>query len=191
MLHRTLFRTPLVAIAAGAVITVMVQSSSVTTSVMVPLVGAGVITLRQLFPFTVGANIGTTVTAMLAALATASPAAITVAFTHLLFNLGGTLLVYASPLRALPLALAGKLGELAAANRAFAGVYVVVVFFGLPLALLLVSGTLSNDRGEEHGALPSRIERQREAADRPPAAVRDIMRAEARPARRPASFARS
>jgi len=142
MLHRTLFRSPLAAIAAGTVITAMVQSSSVTTSVMVPLVGAGVITLEQLFPFTVGANIGTTVTAILAALSTGDPSAIAVSFTHLLFNIAGTLIVYASPLRRLPLYLARRLGELAAKNRILAGVYIGVVFYGIPLLLLLLSGTL-------------------------------------------------
>ena len=41
----------------------MVQSSSITTSLVVPLAGAGVLTLRQIFSFTLGANIGTTITA--------------------------------------------------------------------------------------------------------------------------------
>ncbi|MDX1632608.1 MAG: Na/Pi symporter, partial [Thermoanaerobaculia bacterium] len=87
VLHRTLFRSSLAAMAVGCLLTVMVQSSSITTSSMIPLVGAGIITLEQLFPFTVGANLGTTITAMLAALVTGSPAAVTVAISHLLFNL--------------------------------------------------------------------------------------------------------
>jgi len=143
LIQRTLFRTSLRAIGVGTVVTVGVQSSSVTTSVLVPLVGAGVITLEQMFPFTLGANIGTTITAILAALATGEPAAVTVAMAHLLFNLIATLLIYGIPqLRAIPLALARRLGALAARRRMLALVYVALLFFGLPLALLALSGGL-------------------------------------------------
>ena len=142
LLDRTLFRSPLHAIGAGLVITVMVQSSSITTSVMVPLVGAGVVTLEQLFPLTVGANLGTTVTAMLAALATGNAAAVSVALAHVLFNLTGTVILYPlPPVRRLPLALARGMGRLAAERRWLAAVYVLLVFFGIPLTLLFVTGT--------------------------------------------------
>lgn len=141
ILHGTLFRSALAAIGAGVVITVMVQSSSITTSVMVPLVGAGVVTLEQLFPLTIGANLGTTITALLAALATGSPAAVSVAIGHLLFNLFGALIIYPlRPIRAIPLAMARTLGTLGSRNRPAAVAYVLVVFFGIPLLLLLLSG---------------------------------------------------
>src|SRR5690606_38137494 len=68
-LHRYIFGRPLLAMLAGVLMTFLVQSSSVTTSLVVPLVGAGILTVRQVFPFTLGANIGTTITALLAALA--------------------------------------------------------------------------------------------------------------------------
>ncbi len=146
ILHRTLFRSPAAAIAAGMLMTVMVQSSSITTSAIVPLVGAGIVTLEQLFPFTVGANIGTTITAMLAALATGSPAAVTVAFSHLTFNLSATLIIYVPPMmRRIPLALAAALGRLGSRNRVLAGVYIVVVFFGIPLLMLFISGAFSGE----------------------------------------------
>ena len=126
--------------------TVMVQSSSITTSAIVPLVGAGIVTLEQLFPFTVGANIGTTITAMLAALSTGSPAAVAVAFSHLIFNLSGMLIIYVPPMmRRIPLALAAALGRLGSRNRVLAGVYIVVVFFGTPLLLLFISGAFSRE----------------------------------------------
>ena len=142
-LHTTLFRSPVVAILAGLAMTVMVQSSSITTSVMVPLVGAGVVTLERAFPFTVGANIGTTITALLAALATGQPSALTVALAHLVFNLTATLLIYVPPpIRAIPLALARALGRLGARNRVLAGIYILMFFYGLPILLLFVSGVL-------------------------------------------------
>jgi len=148
LIQRTLFRTSIVAIGVGAIATAVVQSSSVTTSVLVPMVGAGIITLEQMFPFTLGANIGTTITAMLAALATAEPAAIAVAFAHLLFNLAGTALIYGVPqLRAIPLRLARGLARLAARRRLLAFAYVAALFFGVPLALLALSGDLPRGAG--------------------------------------------
>lgn len=141
LLHRTLFRSAWAAVLAGVAITIMVQSSSITTSIMVPLLGSGVVTLEQVFPFTVGANIGTTITAMLAALSIGSPAAVTVALTHLFFNLSGAVLIYLPPpVRQIPLAMARWMGGLAIRNRVLAIFYVVVAFFGIPLLLLLLSG---------------------------------------------------
>jgi len=142
-LHRTIFRSPWSAVLAGLAITVMVQSSSITTSLMIPLVGAGVVTLEQVFPFTIGANVGTTITAMLAALSTGSPAAVTVAFSHLLFNLSAAALIYVPPfMRRIPLSLARSVGRLGSQNRMLATAYIVLAFFGLPLLMLLVTGAL-------------------------------------------------
>jgi sodium-dependent phosphate cotransporter len=144
VLHTTLFRSAPAAIVAGALMTVMVQSSSITTSVVVPLVGAGIVTLEQLFPFTIGANIGTTITALLAAFSTGVPAAVTVAFAHLFFNVtAGAIIYLPPPLRAVPLALARGLGRLGARNRWLAVGYIVLVFFGIPLLLLFLSGAFS------------------------------------------------
>jgi len=141
ILNRTVFRSPLLAIGAGLVITVMVQSSSITTSVMVPLVGAGVVTLEQLFPLTLGANVGTTITAMLAALATGNAAAVSVALAHVLFNLTGLTILYPlRPLRRIPLAMARGMGNLAAERRWLAVVYILTAFFGVPVLLLFATG---------------------------------------------------
>ena len=140
VLHQTLFRSPTAAIMAGMAMTVMVQSSSITTSVVIPLVAAGLITLEQLFPFTIGANIGTTVTALIAALSTGSPAAATVAFSHLFFNLTGTALVYLPPpVRRIPLLLARALGRLAVRNRLYAIAYTIVLFYLLPFLLIFLT----------------------------------------------------
>lgn len=142
-LHGSVFRSSFAAVLTGIAMTVMVQSSSITTSLMIPLVGAGIITLKQFFPYTIGANIGTTVTAMLASLSTGSLAAITVAFSHLLFNLVASLVIYVPPpVRAIPLALARAMGELGSQNRLLAGLYILVFFYGLPLLLLFATGTL-------------------------------------------------
>ncbi len=164
ILDRTLFRSAFAAVGAGMLITVMVQSSSITTSVMVPLVGAGVVTLEQLFPFTIGANLGTTVTALLASLATGDPAAVSVAIAHLLFNLFGSLLIYPfPPIRRIPLAMARGLGTLGSRNRPAAIAYVVTVFFGLPLLFLFLSGALRGGEAEP-AQLPEPIEAPAPAA---------------------------
>lgn len=140
VLHNTLFRSPIAAIMAGLAMTVMVQSSSITTSVMIPLVAAGLVTLEQVFPFTVGANIGTTVTALIAALSTGSPGAVTVAFSHLFFNLSGTAIIYVPPpVRKIPLLAARALGRLAVRNRLFAVAYAVVLFYLVPFLLIFLT----------------------------------------------------
>ena len=131
------FKMPaIVAMTLGAMLTMAVQSSSITTSLLVPLAGAGVITLQQAFPLTLGANIGTTVTALLASMAVSgvnAQAGLTIALVHLLFNIAGTLLIYPfPPFRRIPLLLAQKLADYAVRRRRWAIIYVLLVFFGLP-----------------------------------------------------------
>lgn len=139
LLNRYLFGAPMVAMAFGVAITVMVQSSSISTSMVVPLVGAGILTLEAVFPFTLGANIGTTVTAMLASLATGNLAAVIVAFAHLLFNLSGIILIYPlRPIRNIPLAMARFLGNVASRRRYYGIIYVVGVFYLVPLGLIFL-----------------------------------------------------
>jgi sodium-dependent phosphate cotransporter len=120
----------------------MVQSSSITTSVLVPLAGAGVVTLRQVFPVTIGANIGTTLTAILASMATPEATAhlaVQIAIVHLLFNIFGLLLIYPIPaIREVPLTLARKLADLAVRSRGMALLYVAGLFYGLPAALIFL-----------------------------------------------------
>ena len=128
-----------VAILLGVIITVSVQSSSITTSVLVPLAASGVLTLENIYPVTLGANVGTTITALMASLATGSPAAVTVAVVHTLFNLSGIALFY--PIRALrriPLRLAAGLADVAAERRSTAIVYAVGVFVVVPLIGVMV-----------------------------------------------------
>lgn len=133
---RYVFRTVARAFLLGAVVTTLVQSSSITTSLIVPLAGAGVLTLEQIYPYTLGANVGTTVTALLAALATGSAAAVTVAFSHLAFNLCGIGLFL--PLRRVPIFLAKLLTEYAVRSKLIPFAYLAAVFFLLPLLLILV-----------------------------------------------------
>jgi sodium-dependent phosphate cotransporter len=133
-------RNALIGVMVGLIFTAVVQSSSITTSLLVPLMGAGIITIEQLFPLVIGANLGTTVTAILASFATGNILAITVAFVHLLFNITGALVLY--PLRIMrqiPISLARSLAEISARRRRYALIYVGCVFFLIPGLLIFIS----------------------------------------------------
>lgn len=136
VLHGYLFKTPLRAFILGLLFTAIVQSSSVTTSLMVPLVGAALLTVEQVFPYTLGANVGTTVTALLAALAAGEPAGLAVAFVHMFFNIFGIAIFY--PLRVIPLTMARTLSNLVKKNRALAIVFIGVIFFLIPVLVIFV-----------------------------------------------------
>ena len=131
-----IFNTAIKAMLFGIIITIMVQSSSITTSLVVPLAGAGVLTLRQIFPFTLGANIGTTVTALLAAI-TGTVSALVAAFSHLLFNISGIVIIYCIPaLRNIPLKCAEIISEQAVTKKYLPLLYLFFIFVLLPLFII-------------------------------------------------------
>jgi sodium-dependent phosphate cotransporter len=146
IVSRGLHKAPAIGILVGILVTVMVQSSSITTSLLVPLAGAGIITLIQAFPITIGANIGTTVTALLAALAVTGTNArwgITIALVHLLFNVSATLLIYTTPrIRRIPLTAARRLAAVAVRSRRWAILYVIGLFYGLPALFAVLNRLL-------------------------------------------------
>ncbi len=76
----------------GAIFTGIVQSSSATIGILQELAYQGAITYNQAVPILFGDNIGTTITALLAAIGT-SVAARRAALTHCLFNFMGTIIV--------------------------------------------------------------------------------------------------
>lgn len=118
----------------GLVITMLVQSSSITTSIMVPMSAAGVLSIRGAYPVTLGANVGTTITALLAAAASSSPDALTIALVHTLFNVAGILVLYVPPfMRDLPINCAEGLARVAATRPVWAVVFVMGTFVVLPL----------------------------------------------------------
>ena len=134
-----IFKTVLRAVGFGVLITIMVQSSSITTSLVVPLAGAGVLTLRQIFPFTLGANIGTTITALMASL-TGTVSALIAAISHLLFNIVGILIIYGLPfLREIPIYCAENIAEKAVENKLIPVLYLVSIFVIVPLLIILAS----------------------------------------------------
>ena len=139
---KNLRKSGLAAMFVGLLVTVGVQSSSITTSLMVPLIGAGIVPLEAAFAATMGANVGTTVTALLASL-TGTPGAVTVALVHLLFNISGILIIYPIGfLRRIPLRLARGLAVLTAEKKYYAFLYMAGVFFVMPLVFVLLNKVL-------------------------------------------------
>jgi sodium-dependent phosphate cotransporter len=140
VLDNVISRSALLAFFAGLFFTVVVQSSSVTTSLLVPLVAAGILTVEAAFPITIGANIGTTTTAILASFATGRIEAVVIAFAHFLFNMTGTVFIFPiRRFRMIPIRLAYWLGDLAADKKRYAFIYVLGVFFAIPALLILIS----------------------------------------------------
>lgn len=134
IVDRFLFGNPLKGVGLGLALTVAVQSSSVTTSMVVPLIGTGMLTLEAAFPFMLGANIGTTITALLASLAAGVPEGVVIALCHLLFNVAGAVVFL--PLKSIPITLARKFGAMCGKRRWMGPVYVGVVFFAVPACLV-------------------------------------------------------
>jgi sodium-dependent phosphate cotransporter len=127
----------LVSILIGCGLTVIVQSSSVFISCLVPLVGMGLVDLDRVFPLALGANIGTTITGILAALSAPSDTlkpSLQIAFCHTLFNITGILIWFPLPfMRKVPLWLSKTLGEICGEYRWFAIFYLTFVFLVIPL----------------------------------------------------------
>jgi sodium-dependent phosphate cotransporter len=137
-------RGGLVGIGIGVFITVLVQSSSITTSLLVPMIGAGIIPLTAAFPITLGANIGTTVTALLASTA-GTHDAVAIALVHLLFNISGILIIFpVKAIRNIPIRLAEKLADFSLRSRLVPILYLLFLFFLLPGLVVLGQRVLGN-----------------------------------------------
>lgn len=142
LVDKVLFRNTATSFIFGLLLTAFVQSSSVTTSIAVPLVGGGILSIEQIFPYTLGANVGTTVTALMAAIASqdltdpeGSKYALAISFVHLYFNLTGIVLLL--PFKKVPIYLARKVARYISLNRKMAILFLIVVFFLIPGAVIL------------------------------------------------------
>ena len=138
VINKYLFRNDTLGFILGIIMTSVVQSSSVTTSLIIPLAGAGLVSIRQIFPYTLGSNIGTMVTAILAALATQNDIAVTVAFAHLCFNIFGILLFY--PLRFIPIWLAEFVGAEASKSKKHLALFIVIyiLLHFIPVVMVII-----------------------------------------------------
>lgn len=137
-LNKALKKAGIIGITVGAIITFAVQSSSITTSLMVPLCASGVLTLDNAFPVMLGANIGTTITAFVASLAT-DMNGLHIALVHVLFNMLATCVIYPiQAIRRIPIRLARGLAITAVRNKMAVVAYVAVMFLIIPLLGILI-----------------------------------------------------
>ena len=143
LMHKAIGSGSVGSIASGSIITFLVQSSSTTTSLVIPLAGSGVFRLKDIYPFTLGANIGTCITAFLAALSLSGPTAaagLQIALVHLLFNVTGVLLIYGIPtLRGIPYHAARRFAQIASRRKSVVFSYVFGVFLIIPGLLVLLT----------------------------------------------------
>jgi solute carrier family 34 (sodium-dependent phosphate cotransporter) len=123
-----------IGILVGIAVTVAVQSSTITTSILVPLVAAGILTLPNAYPITLGANVGTTITALIASLAVLLPEGLTIALVHTLFNLTALAIIYpVKRIRLVPVRMAERLADLAVEHRTVVFGYLLGLFLAVPL----------------------------------------------------------
>ena len=134
-------------IAVGTGITMMLQSSSTTTSFITPVVGMGALGIEQMYPITIGANIGTTLTSLLAAVVTDGNDALQVALAHLMFNVTGMMIWYPIPfVRRIPVTMGRRLGAYAKMKRSLTLVYLFVMFIAVPMIGLGLSALFTSEQ---------------------------------------------
>lgn len=156
-LDKYVFGNPLKSLAWGTGITAAVQSSSVTTSLIVPLVATDKISLRKAFPFLMGANIGTTVTALIAAISQ-NESALAVAICHLLFNLFGVFVLFpVKSIRNISIWISETLGLYAGKWRLVGVAYIVITFFLIPFTLIYSTSNSAMKKSNNIEVIESQI----------------------------------
>jgi sodium-dependent phosphate cotransporter len=135
---RFFFTSPWKSFGWGLLTTAAIRSSTITTSIVVPIVAKKIATLRQAAPFIMGANIGTTITVFIAASFHGyTQSAISIAIAHFLFNFIGVALFLPVPiLNGIPLRLAEQLGKLTTRFRLAGFIFLLLIFFIIPFSLI-------------------------------------------------------
>ena len=121
----------------GWIVTMIIQSSGITTSLVVPLVSSNILKIRTAYPLILGAKLGTPITGILAALAfLGTPAglpAMAIALVHFLFNAIGVGLLYPIPALRLPVFLTERLSPILGQHRIYVIMWGVFVFILIPV----------------------------------------------------------
>lgn len=149
----------------GLVTTAAIRSSTITTSLIVPVVAKKIVDLKKAGPFIIGANIGTTITAFLVvSLNATTREAIIIASSHLVFNIVGVLFFLIMPgIRQMPYRLANRLGSLTLRFRLTGFVYLLSTFFVVPFILIYLNQDairtymLTYEKGGEHYKVSVRV----------------------------------
>ena len=135
-LNRALSKNGYIGLLVGVVVTMLIQSSGITTSLLVPLVAAGVLSVKKIYPIVIGAKVGTTITAILAATAFMNTPnghlGLALAFAHTLFNVTGVLLFYPIPQMRFPIFLTRRLSIVLTRHRRYVIGWIAMLYFILP-----------------------------------------------------------
>ncbi|POM61701.1 Sodium-dependent phosphate transporter [Phytophthora palmivora] len=121
----------------GTLITFAVHSSTVVTSTLTPMAGLGVVTLEQVYPLVIGANLGTTGTALLASLVTGKADSVAIALVHFWFNVFGIFLFYPIPITRKPILDWARSLAFFSASWPLTAVFFLVVLFLVAPGILL------------------------------------------------------
>ncbi|MCS4435856.1 Na/Pi symporter [Aquiflexum gelatinilyticum] len=160
---RQMFKFPYVSFLYGLFFTAAVQSSTVTTSLIVPAVANRKVSLSKVFPFIIGANLGTTITAVIASLYK-TEAAISIAIVHILFNFFGALVFLPFPgLRNIPVKLATFLGDQSVKRKFVGFAYILLTFFIIPFILIYLNKDEGKANQNQNPNLPPQTEISSEA----------------------------
>lgn len=124
----------------GLVTTAAIRSSTITTSIVVPIVAKKIVKVRMAAPFIMGANVGTTITAFIAAMLTSNNSAINIAIVHFLFNFIGVMLFFPIPaMKEIPIRLSAALGKLTLRYRIAGFLFILLTFFIIPFSLIYLN----------------------------------------------------
>jgi len=153
-------RNPLLGIAAGAAVTAIMQSSSVTTGIVLALAAANLVDLQGAIPLVLGCDIGTCVTALLASLGT-NLSARRAAVAHLIFNVTGVLifLPFLFLFESLARHTSGELmRQIANANTLFKIITTLIFLPFVGLFVKFLSRFVKGEEGEDVESLPRYLE---------------------------------
>ncbi len=148
-MDKYVFGSPVGSLLWGAGLTAAIHSSSTTTSFIVQLVAADKLSIKKAFPFIMGANVGTTITALIASISK-TEAALSIALAHVLFNVIGVFIFFPIPLiRQIPVYMARYLGSLTMKNRLIGLIYIILTFFLIPFILIYLSNEKSANSSQK------------------------------------------
>lgn len=137
-----------VCIIIGCVLTFLVHSSSVITSILTPLAAVDVLDIEHTYAYTLGANLGTTITPLLSIIESNNKDQIKIALCHVWFNVLGIVIWYIFPvMRNVPLSYSNFMRNTVEQKRYIALLFWICVYVVIPLTVLGISVMLSGGTG--------------------------------------------
>jgi len=136
------FKSPIKSFAAGLGLTFIVGSSSVTTSLMIPLLATRMVSLEEVYPYVLGTALGTTIDlSQIYGYVAGGMIGMSLGLAHVLLNVFGLIIWLLLPLRVVPITIAGKIGAfIASHNRSYLYLigFVIMLFYIIPLTIIFL-----------------------------------------------------